>query len=264
MYINRGFLSRMFCLSLGFVKVLLLGCAWSSGGRWLRVPLSLPGPCRVMGTALWLSCASAGPSLAQTEPLSLSFLPAISGWQSQGRTGQGWLFVPRAGCLSPRLGASTAVLAASPVPQRAGRAGESHQSQDRPVGSATHTRVCSHLPAHLLTPPSPPSPRVPEQSTSAPAAFLGFEGSLDQAAGRGMNPPGAHPAAPIAAGSQGRWMRLGWAEVCVTMPSSPGWHTTVLPKAWQGWQQVAAGPGRALSPRGSICTDPLDNSRTDL
>lgn len=98
-YITRGFLSRMICLSLGFVKVLLLGHAWSSGGRWLHVTLSLPGPCRVMGTALWLSCASAGPSLAQTEPLSLSFVPAISGWQSQGRAGQAWVFVPRVGSI---------------------------------------------------------------------------------------------------------------------------------------------------------------------
>lgn len=224
-------------------------------------------PAEVMGTALWLSCASAGASLgslAQTEPLPLSFIPAILGGRTKG--GQG-----RAGCLSPELGAFMAVLTASPVLQRVREAGASHQSQERLVGSAAQSSVSSHLPAHLLTVPLSPSCRVPEQSTGCSCSFLGFEGlpAWTRLPRKEWIHPGARPAAPIAAGSQGRWVGHAlqrWGEVChhAQQPRTGTPRCSQRPGSDGIRWQEPAGPGRALSLGGSISTYLLDNSRTDL
>lgn len=83
-YINGGFLCRMLCLSASFVTVLLLGRAWSSGGRWLRVTLSLPGPCRADGhSTVAQLCLCRGPAWALWPKLSPCWLPALSlkGWE---------------------------------------------------------------------------------------------------------------------------------------------------------------------------------------
>lgn len=56
----------------------------------------------------------------------------------------------------------------------------------------------------------------------------------------------------------------GCSEVCVTVASSPRLAHHSAPK---GLAEMASGgwrcSGRALSPRGRVCTDLLDNSRTD-
>lgn len=93
-YINRGFLSGVFCLSLGFVTVLLLGRAWSSGGRWLRVTLSLPGPCRGDGhSAVAQLCLCRGPSLGSLAQILPSVLHPSDPGVAEG--GAGLVFVPR-------------------------------------------------------------------------------------------------------------------------------------------------------------------------
>lgn len=147
------------------------------------------GPAGLMGTALWLRCASAG-----TQPgvsglngaLGPSFIPATLGCKSKGRVEQGWVFVPRAGGIH-------GCAPCQPCPSKGGRGwsippGQGHQ--DRLMGSATQTSVCSHLPVPLLTPPSPPileSARA-EPSCSCSIPRLWRLVSLDKAAETGMNP----------------------------------------------------------------------------